>query len=121
MKTPRRRFIQTAALAGAAAACPPLLSSCTTDSQTDATPSQSNEGSQSPRIRINFDDGWRFRLGDVAGAQEVAFDDRDWRSVDLPHDFSIEQPFDSKKASCAGYLPGGIGWYRKTFSVAQFA
>src|SRR6266699_3054408 len=41
----------------------------------------------------NFDHAWRFHLGDVAGAQETAFDDAAWRALDLPHDWSIEGEF----------------------------
>ncbi len=75
------------------------------------TPASAN----SPRLVLLFDEGWKFHLGDAAGASEAAFDDRNWRSVDLPHDWSIELPFDPKLASGTGYLPGGYGWYRKSF------
>jgi beta-galactosidase len=68
-----------------------------------------------PRQLRLLDDGWKFHLGEAAGAGETGFDDRDWRSVNLPHDWSIEGPFDAKFASGTGYLPGGIGWYRKSF------
>jgi beta-galactosidase len=39
--------------------------------------------------------------------------------LNLPHDWSIEEKFDSQNASCTGYLPGGIGWYRKEFSLSE--
>ena len=71
----------------------------------------------SPRLVQLFDEGWKFHLGDAVGASEAAFDDRNWRSVDLPHDWSIELPFDPKLASGTGYLPGGLGWYRKSFRL----
>lgn len=64
-----------------------------------------------------FNDGWRFNYGDVNGAEEPAFNDAHWRQLSLPHDWSIEQPFGKQWASATGYLPGGIGWYRKTFRV----
>lgn len=66
-----------------------------------------------------FDFDWKFHKGDVAGAAEVGFDDRAWSSVDLPHDWSIAGPFNKNNPSGSGggYLPGGIGWYRKTFSM----
>lgn len=70
-----------------------------------------------PRTVMLFDEGWKFHLGDEPAAFEPGFDDRSWRSVDLPHDWSIELPFDAKFASGTGYLPGGIGWYRKSFSL----
>lgn len=64
---------------------------------------------------FNFD--WKFLKGDTTGAQERSFDDNGWRTVDLPHDWSIEGPFSDEFASGTGYLPGGVGWYRKTFRV----
>jgi beta-galactosidase len=66
-----------------------------------------------------FDFGWRFHLGDTPGAEASAFDDSTWRPLDLPHDWSIEGPYDEKAATggSGGYLPTGIGWYRKTFSL----
>jgi len=55
----------------------------------------------------------------VAGAQETAFDDAAWRALDLPHDWSIEGEFSEQNPAGVGggALPGGVGWYRKTFSV----
>ena len=47
-----------------------------------------------PREEKNIDFGWKFHLGDIAGAESPALDDADWRTVDLPHDFQIEL-FDS--------------------------
>lgn len=64
-----------------------------------------------------FNGGWKFHLGDAPGAHASAFDDGGWRPVALPHDWSIEGPFDQKWASATGYLPGGVGWYRKTFAA----
>ena len=74
-----------------------------------------------PRHRGNFDAGWSFSLGDPKGAELPSFDDAQWRNLDLPHDFGIEGPFDSKNASGApgGFLPGGIAWYRKTFRLPE--
>ncbi len=72
---------------------------------------------QPVREKVDFDEGWAFHLGDVNGAQFKGFDDSEWRRLDVPHDWSIEQEFDEEHASAQGYLPGGIGWYRKTFTV----
>jgi beta-galactosidase/beta-glucuronidase len=72
---------------------------------------------QSPREKINFNSSWRFHLGDAHGAQFRSFDNRDWRTLNVPHDWSIEQPFSAKNASGQAYLPGGIGWYRKSFTL----
>jgi beta-galactosidase len=67
----------------------------------------------------NFDRGWRFHLGDVQGAQQPGFADAAWRKLDLPHDWSIEGAFSEQNPAGVGggALPGGIGWYRKTFSL----
>jgi beta-galactosidase len=72
-----------------------------------------------PRISENFNEGWCFRPGDDANASGVDYDDADWRKLNLPHDWSIEGSFSEKNPATAGggALPGGIGWYRKTFSV----
>jgi beta-galactosidase len=74
-----------------------------------------------PRVRETMDWDWRFFLGDPAGAQAVGFDDGAWQKVDLPHDWSISLPFDQNAPAggSGGYLPTGIGWYRKTFPVAD--
>jgi len=66
-----------------------------------------------------FDSSWRFHLGDAPGAQDVAFDDAAWRSLDVPHDWSIEGEFSEQNPAGVGggALPGGVGWYRKTFAV----
>jgi beta-galactosidase len=68
-----------------------------------------------------FDFGWRFHRGDAPGGENASFDDTSWRSLDLPHDWSIEGPYDEKAATggSGGYLPTGIGWYRKTFSLPE--
>ena len=66
----------------------------------------------------NFDDGWKFHLGVLAGAADVKLDDSQWKSLDLPHDWSVELPFSKDSGAIAtGQLPGGIGWYRKTFTL----
>jgi beta-galactosidase len=77
----------------------------------------------SPRERVSFDFGWRFFLGDATGAEQPAFADKAWRSLDLPHDWSIEGTYDEHAAAggAGGYLPTGIGWYRKTFSLPETA
>ncbi|MDB5021117.1 MAG: glycoside hydrolase [Pedobacter sp.] len=69
--------------------------------------------------RANFNSGWKFTLGDQAGASAKSFSDKAWRSLDLPHDWSIEGAFDKNNPATAGggALPGGIGWYRKQFTV----
>ena len=64
-----------------------------------------------------FNDNWRFVLVDDSDAAKPNYDDSRWRELTLPHDWSIEGTPSPELASCTGYLPGGIGWYRKTFRV----
>jgi len=66
-----------------------------------------------------FDDGWKFFLGDIPEASKNDFNDKDCRSLSLPHDWSIEGTINPKNPTGAagGYFPAGIGWYRKTFPV----
>jgi len=70
-----------------------------------------------------FDFGWRFSKGDHPGAEQPAFADAAWRTVTLPHDWSIEGPYDQNAPASGpgGYLPTGIGWYRKTFRLPENA
>jgi len=82
----------------------------------------------------NFDSGWKFKSGNILHADSVVFDDSQWQTVDLPHDWSIEDlpvaagkkqigPFseDSEGKGSTGHVKGGIGWYRKTFTLDQSA
>ena len=71
------------------------------------------------RQTVSFDPAWRFHLGDVAGAQELAFADSGWRTLDVPHDWSIEGEFREQNPAGVGggALPGVVGWYRKTFTL----
>lgn len=80
---------------------------------TSCSPSQNDN----TRQRTSFNDNWRFSLGDVEGASVFTFDDNDWRQLNLPHDWAIEGEFskDNPSGIGGGALPGGIGWYRKTF------
>ncbi len=63
--------------------------------------------------------GWLFHLGEAPGAALPQYDDAAWREVELPHDWSVEGEFDASLASCTGYLPGGIGWYRRTLRLPE--
>lgn len=70
------------------------------------------------RVTQDFNFGWRFQGSDTPDAQVTSFEDGSWREVRLPHDWSIEAPFTREQAGGAGaFLPGGIGWYRKTFTI----
>jgi beta-galactosidase len=71
------------------------------------------------RSRIDFMEGWKFYLGDNVLASRIDFDDTSWRSLNLPHDWSIEGEFskDHPTKVNGGALPAGIGWYRKEFTI----
>lgn len=73
--------------------------------------------SVSPREKICFNDNWSFSLSDNPKASETDFDDKEWRVLNLPHDWAIEGDFskDNPSGTGGGALPGGTGWYRKTF------
>jgi hypothetical protein len=64
-----------------------------------------------------FNEAWTFQLGDDPKAKEPGFDDTTWRTLNLPHDWSVEGAFDMKLASCTAFLPCGTGWYRKEFTI----
>jgi len=78
---------------------------------------------QSLKVRSveNFCNDWKFHLGDIANGNDPALKDDDWRKLDLPHDWSIEGEFskDHPATPGGGALPGGIGWYRKSFFVPE--
>lgn len=65
-----------------------------------------------------FDSHWRFYLGEAEGAEAPAFNDSAWRDVQLPHDYSIEQEYSKSGEAESAYLPGGTGWYRKSFTLS---
>ncbi|RAV30184.1 sugar-binding domain-containing protein [Sinomicrobium soli] len=65
----------------------------------------------------NINGQWKFTLGDNMKYREADHDDSSWETVTLPHDWSVRQPLSPSLASCTGYLPGGIGWYRKTIGI----
>ena len=69
------------------------------------------------RVTQDFDTDWRFSKGDFAAAMMPAFDDSHWRTLNVPHDWSIEGPFSPEYGSGNGFAPGGIGWYRKHFHL----
>ena len=73
------------------------------------------------RERQNFDKDWRFVLGDSVQMAQADYNDSWWRQLDVPHDWAIEGDFYAGNPSGAGggALPGGIGWYRKHFSLGD--
>ncbi len=93
----------------------------------------------SPREHLSLDDNWKFHLGDdwpnaldlakagdSRGPASAKFSDNSWRSVNLPHDWAIELPFDKSADGSHGFKPVGpgfpknsIGWYRRTFELSK--
>ena len=73
------------------------------------------------RERQNFDAGWLFILADSAQMSKEAYNDSFWRRLDVPHDWAIEGDFYAGNPSGAGggALPGGVGWYRKHFTLGD--
>lgn len=71
------------------------------------------------RVIDSFDNDWLFFKGDTAQAKDPNFDDSSWRKLSVPHDWSIEGPFDAKNPTggAGGFLPAGVGWYRKRFTL----
>jgi beta-galactosidase len=102
---------------------------------TPATADPSRPATAAATRDVRFDDGWRFWRGDASGVERTGYDDSSWRTLDLPHDWSIEDlpspdgvkrsgPFDrdaSAGQGSTGWVVGGSGWYRKHFSLAGLA
>jgi beta-galactosidase len=84
-----------------------------------AVPEAGAPAAPGSREIIPFDTGWRFHLGDEAAAKQPGFDDASWRTLDLPHDWSIEQPINPPPdgEENGGFFSHGIGWYRKNFTL----
>ena len=83
------------------------------------------------RIQTLFDSSWKFHKGEAENGEKQNLNDKDWRIVELPHDWSIEDlpnqsdsvrgPFTTKSigATSTGYTVGGIAWYRKHFKLGS--
>jgi beta-galactosidase len=74
---------------------------------------------QKSRVIQQFTTGWKFLQADAPGAEKPAFDDSAWKSVTLPHDWSIAGPpkEDAPSRGAGAFMPTGVGWYRRTFTV----
>ena len=77
------------------------------------------QAASSPRAKVNFDANWKFTKGDFTNGQLKSLDDRAWRTLDVPHDWAIEDDYDQNSPVLrgGGYLGGGIAWYRKSFTL----
>jgi len=73
-----------------------------------------------PQMVWSFDRDWNFLAADQPGAEQVNGDETNWRMVAVPHDWSIAGPFAETNLTggAGGFLPGGVGWYRKHFPLA---
>jgi beta-galactosidase len=74
---------------------------------------------QQPRVIQQFTTGWRFLQADATGAEQPSFNDSSWKPVTLPHDWAIAGPpkEDAPSRGAGAFMPTGIGWYRKSFTV----
>ncbi|MFD2162150.1 glycoside hydrolase family 2 TIM barrel-domain containing protein [Paradesertivirga mongoliensis] len=86
-----------------------------------ATSSLFAQKSETVRNVVPFEENWKFIQKDVAGAEKPDYNDNTWKTLSVPHDWSIEGPYDRNNTTGrgGGYLPGGIGWYRKSFTIPQ--
>jgi beta-galactosidase len=77
------------------------------------------DAAENPRNQISMDQDWLFTTENPSGAEAPEFNDATWRKLDVPHDWSFEGPFDEKNPAggAGGFLPTGIGWYRKHFTL----
>jgi beta-galactosidase len=126
----RRQFLKVAGVAatGAALARPGVPAAAAATAMAMAN---------GPGERLSLDLGWRFHRGDIiatpphtgdqsyastkagaaAGAAALRYDDSAWRTLDLPHDFVVEGPFEETANVAQGYRPKGVAWYRRTFHL----
>lgn len=65
------------------------------------------------RVVTRIDEDWFFHLGDIAGAEKESTDYSDWRILDVPHDWTIEENYSENNRRENAFLPGGIAWYKK--------
>jgi beta-galactosidase len=81
------------------------------------TPEQGYDGARGK----SFNDGWKFHLGDASGAEQPGYDDSSWTSLSVPHDWSpaLGMSQSAPGRDGEGYSTGGIGWYRKTFTLGS--
>lgn len=93
-----------------------MLSACA-EPPSIATPSDASNSLS--HQHTNFNQGWKFNLVDKDAFSQTHYNDSQWQSVQLPHDWSIAHPFDENLNGATGYLPGGIGWYRKQFKTPE--
>ncbi|CAG7650021.1 glycoside hydrolase family 2 TIM barrel-domain containing protein [Actinacidiphila bryophytorum] len=127
MPVNRRSLLVTGAVGAAVPALPGLVPSAAAAPAHGAGPDPAH--GRTPARTVDLSDGWRFALVNPAGvtdptgayadAAAPGYDDSRWRAVSVPHDWSIEQTptTDSGTSGGTGFLPGGLGWYRTSFTL----
>jgi beta-galactosidase len=139
----RREALQSIAGLTAASLLPLHAESKPAAKHASAWPADADLAAILKNRRLPFTDDWRFHRGDINGAEAASFDDSEWRTLDVPHDWSIEDlppasdaaqdaiwsdgtnslrvgPFDAYRSEgqiSTGWTVGGIGWYRKSFQM----
>ncbi|MGN0276014.1 MAG: Ig-like domain-containing protein [Hominisplanchenecus sp.] len=110
------------AVTGAGSCLPMTVSAAQTKTQQINAAAEQMDAESGER-KISFNSDWKFSLdeSESMNAEKADFDDSQWRTLDLPHDYSIEMDFDrnSPAGSGGGYLNAGVGWYRKTFVLPE--
>ena len=88
----------------------PTIAACAALAALFAAPTHA---ASQPRLELAADSNWKFFLGDPSGAETRSFQDASWRTVNLPHDWSIEgRPERTNPTSSGGgYFPAGTAWY----------
>jgi beta-galactosidase len=71
------------------------------------------------RQKVSINKDWKFTLNDNPQFRDSAYKDTSWRTLNLPHDWSIESALDKSIGGSGGFFPIGIGWYRKTFTLPE--
>lgn len=76
---------------------------------------------QTSRVETNLNTNWKFSLSDNEESKSLSFNDKSWRNVTIPHDWSMESDFkaDAAMGNEGGYLPAGTGWYRKVLNMPK--
>ena len=117
---PVKRLIAAVLSAVMVLSCSYMTAFAAGDTGTVAGPEQTITVSSGTTNREdNFNDGWKFYLGNNSSASGANFDDSAWDDVNLPHDFSIILGYTTSGEAESGFLPGGTGWYRKNFILTS--